>query len=294
MTGLRPIRKITCTGLGDEGAGSQALMIMNAINFARAAGLSYVHTPFTHIHHAERPMQEWVTAWESFFNLGAGELAWDADRRGVVNFCYNFVNLDLCLGWRGREDDLANNFKSLIPEFRRKYYVNKTPRTTDELTVAVHIRRGDSLPGHPYFTGNEQILRTVSSLRSILETHKVKHKICIYSQGNRADFADLVLPGVEFFLDVDAIWTLQELIEADVLIMAQGCFSYCAGLISDGIKIFDLRETSVNDLPGWRWPSVSPMDSWIPCKADGTFDPEAFERQLLIIIRAKAIAARIV
>jgi hypothetical protein len=91
-----------------------------------------------------------------------------------------------------------------------------------------------------------------------------------------------------------AIWTLQELIEADVLIMAQGCFSYCAGFISDGIKIFDLREMSVNDLPGWRWPSVSPMDSWIPCKADGTFDPEAFERQLLIIIRAKAIAARIV
>jgi hypothetical protein len=40
LTRLRPIRKITCTGLGREGAGSQALMIMNAINFARATGLT--------------------------------------------------------------------------------------------------------------------------------------------------------------------------------------------------------------------------------------------------------------
>src|ERR1700681_1807151 len=28
LTGLRPIRKVTCTGLRTEGAGSQALMIM--------------------------------------------------------------------------------------------------------------------------------------------------------------------------------------------------------------------------------------------------------------------------
>src|SRR5439155_5467487 len=38
----RPIRKITCDGFTEEGAGSQALMIMNAISFARACGLTYV------------------------------------------------------------------------------------------------------------------------------------------------------------------------------------------------------------------------------------------------------------
>jgi len=39
LTRIRPIRKITCTGLRSEGAGSQALMTMNAINFARSFGL---------------------------------------------------------------------------------------------------------------------------------------------------------------------------------------------------------------------------------------------------------------
>jgi hypothetical protein len=62
LTGLRTIQKITCTGLRGEGAGSQALMVMNAINFARAFGLTYVHSPFTIIEHAELPMDEWAAA----------------------------------------------------------------------------------------------------------------------------------------------------------------------------------------------------------------------------------------
>ena len=72
VTGFRAIRNITCTGLRSEGPGSQALMVMNAINFPRSFGLTYVHTPFSHIQHADRPIEEWVTAWEGLFNLGAG------------------------------------------------------------------------------------------------------------------------------------------------------------------------------------------------------------------------------
>ena len=90
LTGFQPIRKITCPGLRSEGAGSQALMIMNAINFARSFGLTYVHTPFTFIQHAQRPMEEWVTAWETLFNLGAGEAVCDSERHEAVNFCHNF------------------------------------------------------------------------------------------------------------------------------------------------------------------------------------------------------------
>ena len=291
LTGLRPIRRITCTGLRSEGAGSQALMVMNAINFARSFGLIYLHTPFTLIQHAERPMEEWVAAWETLFNLGAGEAACEIERPAVVNFSHNFSDLDLCFGWRSRGDELADRFKALIPEFRRKYYLNKSPRTTNEVTVAVHIRRGDvPADDSDYFTSSETILRTIIELKSILDTHKVKYRICAFSQGNSADFAELSLPGVELFLDVDAVWTMQELIEADILIMGKGCFSYCAALISNGIKIFEPVTLSGNDfLPSWKWRSLSPAESWVPCRADGSFDCTAFEHQLLLIIQAKAM-----
>src|SRR5580698_509724 len=75
LTGLRPIRTVTCLFSKNEGAGAHALMTMKAITFARSSGLTYVHTPFSAIGHAERPMKEWAAAWEQLFNLGAGEAA---------------------------------------------------------------------------------------------------------------------------------------------------------------------------------------------------------------------------
>jgi hypothetical protein len=291
LSGLRTIRKITCTGLRGEGAGSQALMVMNAINFARSFGLTYVHSPFTIIQHAEWPMEKWVEAWEALFNLGAGEAVCDIHRLDAVNFSYNFNDLDRCFGWRSRSDELAHHFKAIIPEFRRKYYLNKSPRRTEGVTVAAHVRRGDiSYEDPDYFTSNGAILRTITSVKSILDTHKVKYRIRVYSQGNRADFGELSLPGVEFFLGVDAVWTMQELIEADVLITAKGCFSYCAGLISDGIKICEAGSTSADDLPGWRWLYLYPPESWLMSQADGSFDSEAFERQLSALLQSKAVA----
>jgi hypothetical protein len=291
LSGLRRIRKITCTGLRGEGAGSQALMVMNAINFARALGLTYVHSPFTVIQHADRPMEKWVAAWEALFNLGAGEAGCDIHSLDAVNFSYNFNDLDRCFGWRSRGDELAHRFKTIIPEFRRKYYLNKCPRKGVGVTVAAHVRRGDvSQKDLDYFTSNGAILRTITSVKSMLDTHKVRYRICVYSQGNQADFAELALPGVEFFLDADAVWTMQEMIEADVLIMAKGCFSYCAGLISDGIKIYEAMSTSADDLPGYRWLHLYPSDSWLMSQADGSFDSAAFERQLSALTQSKAMA----
>jgi hypothetical protein len=290
LTGLRPIRKITCTGLRGEGAGSQALMVMDAINFARFFGLTYVHTPFTHIEHADRPMQEWVKAWEVLFNLGAGEAVCDMATSEAVNFSHHFPDFDLIFEWCWRWDELADHFKALIPEFRRKYYLNKSTRVTDELTVAVHIRRGDAPPD--YFTCNETILRTIADVKSVLDTHKVGHRIRVYSQGDSADFAEFSGPGVELFLDVDAVWKIRELIEADILIVAKGCFSYYAALISDGIKIFVPVPQPSNDyLPSWKWRQDPLTDSWLPCQADGSFDCAAFERQLFLALQTKTTTA---
>lgn len=288
LLGIRPIHEVTCTGLRGEGAGSQALMIMNAINFARSFGLVYEHTPFSTIAHADRPMKEWAAAWEAFFNLGAGERVC-SKRHDAVNFCYTFMDLDVCFGWGCRDRDLADRFKAMIPELQYKYGLNKSPHESNKVTVAVHVRRGDVSSNDPdYFTSNEIVLRTMTEVRSVLDTHKIEYTMVLYSEGTETEFADLSLPGVEFFLNKDALRTMQELIEADVLIMAKGCFSYCAGLLSNGIKIFQAQALSGEEcLLGWKWQYVPLSDSWIPCQAEGSFDRVAFERQLLSFIQAK-------
>lgn len=250
LSGLRPIRTITCIRRsGREGAGSQVRMVMNAINFARASGLTYVHTPFECIHHADRSMPEWVAAWETLFNLGAGEAACDHQEPEVVNYCYHWPDLEQGFGWRNRREALTRHSKAMIP------------------------------------------LKTVTAVKLILDTQQITSSIRVYSQGDESDFAELSHLGVEFCLDADAIWTTREMIEADVLVMAKEFFSYYAALISDGIKIFhpqDISLASEKFLPSWVWMYLYPEDDWLLCQASGAIDPNAFERQLSLLMQAKA------
>jgi hypothetical protein len=274
---------------------------MWAINFARACGLTYVHTPFNRILHADRPMQEWVDAWEAHFNLGMGEVATDsmtrptgsttaeipllADNREIVNFFYNYGDLLRLFGVS--DDDLTRMFDATIPEFRRKYYSNKSPRRNEFLTVCVHVRRGDITPSHPdevaamssglmdLWTSTSFIAETIAKVRAVLDAHCIKYKICVFSQGDYTDVAELGAPDTEFFLDADPIWSMQELIEADILIMAKSSFSYVSALLSDGIKIYE------------PWLGYPPLSSWVIRDPNGEFDCAAFERQLLRHIESR-------
>lgn len=292
LLGLRRIRAITCIVTRDcEGAGSQAFHFMKTINCARSLGLQYLHSPFREIAHADRPMDDLVAAWEAVFNFGAGEALYQAGKREAINF-YGLEDLDLYFGRRGPDELLKNHFKSMIPEFRRKYYLNKSPRTNRVVTVAVHIRRGDVSP-HAYsymYTSTEKILAIAGAVQSLLESRGIAFELSVYGETANSDFDALSARGARLHLDADPIWTLQELVEADILIVARSHFSYCAGLLSDGIKIFE-----PHGRPGafetfsmaWQWTLFSELEDWIPCQEDGAIDRAAFERRLALLLDEK-------
>jgi hypothetical protein len=283
VAGLTRIWAITSSNVPiDEGPCSRASLIMVTVNFARVSGLAYLHTPFTIIAHSDRPMPEWVAAWEEFFGFGEGVAIYDPTRRGVINCGYRaLMSAELCFGWSDRKQEIDASFKALIPEFRQRYYRNKSRRTTDEVTVAVHIRRGDVSAEEfsAMHTETGKVLRIASAVKSILASHDLHFSIRVFSQGVEADFALLAPLGAGFVLDADPLWTLKELIEADILIVAKSYFSHYAGVISDGIKLFEPEL--------WIWPTVSFLDDWLACDNDGFFDHEAFERDLSQLMRNK-------
>lgn len=289
LTGLKRIEGITCELSEDdastEGAGCQVLQKMRAITFARAFGIRYLHIPFKLIGHAERPMHDWVAAWESLFNLGAGEVPCNAEARGVMNLTYYVGDLYACLGNPRRIERLNHCFKAMLPEFRRRYYLNRSPRTTKVLTVAAHIRRGDvsAQENSCMYTSEAKILQVIDAVKSILDSHGVPLSLCFYGQGNIEDFPELSRMDAELFFNADAIWTMQELVEADILIVAKSYFSIYAGLISDGIKIFEPES--------YRRPNVSNLDAWLPCEDDGSIDHAAFERALFPLLQARQNSA---
>ena len=272
LLGIQPIRRLTCICSTGEGAGSQALMTMHAITFARACGLTYVHTPFTAIAHADRPMPLWISAWEAQFNFGMGEeLATESDNREIVNFAFNFWNLIPLFGFD--KHDLTRLFEATIPEFRLKYYQNKSPIRNEVLTICVHIRRGDFRPDWPSFTSTSIFKKAVSGVIAVLDARGLSYKVQIFTQEGLGDFAGLNVPGVEIFSNVDAIWSMQQMIEADIFIMSKSSFSYVAATISDGIKIGE--------------DCYPPLSGWIIVDSNGEFDRIAFEAQLVEQIEAK-------
>ena len=219
LLGLRSKPKITSPGwVNEEGLGSQARLTMCAINFARICGLPYVHTPFREISRADRPMKAWVDAWEAEFNLGHGEIPADSDDPQVIDFATMF----------SRYRYLDSAFEITSNEFRRKYYTNKTPRVNAILTAAVHVRRGDVFEGHRMWTELDSIVTTVEQLNGILDNLKLNYRLQIFSEAECSEFDRLESLGAELFLNTDALWTMRELIEADILVMAKSLFSYVA------------------------------------------------------------------
>jgi hypothetical protein len=271
---------ITCnlSDFSGEGGGSQALTMMTVIDFARALNCTYVHSPFVAVHHADRSMGEWLTAWEKQFNFGVGETQiGSCDGDVVVLDPSNLHGIRSLPGvpnpYSEQDTKSVPQFPAdVIQEFRGKYYSNKTPRKNSRLTICIHIRRfntGDR--NSAYVASFSRVQRSLSQVQSVLNSHSVPYAVRLFSQGDISEFPDLFRRNVEMFLNADPIWSMQELIEADVLIISRGSFGYVAGLLCDGIVLCEHFFT--------------PQSGWLPCDDDGEFDSIGFAKRLLEISR---------
>jgi hypothetical protein len=261
---------ILATGKND-GAGSQAQAAMSALCFARAHGASYVHRPFKTIEHAEFAMPDWVKAWEDYYNLGAGERRLGEDDAPVVPIdridaaagrqrCV--IEAEHYLHYCNKDPDA---WERVMPELRRKFWLNKQPRSRQDgtLRVAVHMRRGDVSAGNKKvarnFTPNATFVNTLTRLRSLLAAKGKALTIEVFSQGDPKMFADLATLGAELRLDAPALDTHRGLVEADILVMSKGAFSYTAALLNDGIVLYDPQKYRA-------------LQDWVVRAPDGSFD----------------------
>jgi hypothetical protein len=271
---------ITATGKLD-GAGAQALAKMSAQCLAHAYGLPYVHTPFQTIAHAEGPPSEWVTAWEERFNLGAGELQigqvdlprWDLETFVANRSLWQKPCVLVTRHYHTFCDLQPDAYCAIIPRLREKYHRHPDERRTSPVTnVRVHVRRGDVVPTDAQtlhrFTDNRNILNTVRLLQQVLSSQRRPYRIQVYSQGEAGSFRDFAALGCELRLNHPAMETFQELVEADVLVMARSAFSYTAALLGNGVNLYDPQDHA-------------PLSQWIVTdRRSGAFDADRFASRL--------------
>lgn len=299
---LRPIDTLAVSDfLASEGPGSRALMSIYTMAYCRAYGLTYRHTPFRNISHADRPQDEWDRAWEAFLNLGQGELPAAGNDRDSFDlfelnaitwhngddltqhlhppvpaprpvYYFNLPNVEDPVQRALHERQFVDLIMPVVPDLRDRYRVGKTPmppqRLPQPLTVAVHIRRGDVLPDRQdMWTALESFAACLDTVSACLRSQGREFRLQIFSEGQVADFALLERFAPHWHLDSDPLHTLGQMIEADILVMSKSSFSYVAALLSEGIKIFE-------PCP------VPPLDGWIMRSADGRFDPAELSGRL--------------
>jgi hypothetical protein len=269
----------------DDGAGSQAQAAMSALCFARAHGLAYIHRPFTTIMLAETDMPAWVQAWEEYFNLGAGERRLGDDDTPVLAVDHvafvprdepAIVTAEHYLHYCNQDEDA---WERVLPELRNKFWANKERQhlRDGEIRLAVHMRRGDVSAEDKKvarnFTPNAIFVNTLTRLKALLAGTGRTLYIEVFSQGDPSMFADLAALGAELKLDAPALDTHRALVESDILVMSKGAFSYTAGVLHDGITLYDPQK-------------YRPHKDWNARAPDGAFDEALVARRLPTLLPA--------
>jgi len=253
------------TAVKRDGAGAQGLARFSARCFARAYGLTYRHTAFQTMAHAELPMEEWVAAWEQLLELGAeAPLASDSNLPMVDLETYAMTPSL----WR--EDRLLETrhfhaFLELAPtsgqqvarELRSRFIMRhgeSIRKTSAPLAVRVHVRRGDVSSDDAQtkhrFVANQQITPIIKAIIRVIQRLGLACEVSLYSLGDELDFKEFKeIPGLKLMLGLSALDTFKELTDSDVLLMAQSDFSHLAALYARGVVICDPRHRA--GLPTW-------------------------------------------
>ncbi len=273
---------VMATGKGD-GAGSQAQAAMSALCFAKAHGLPYIHRPFAYIAHAETDMPSWVHTWEEYFNLGAFERKLGDDDTPIVALDRLkltprgepvIVTAEHYLRYCNRDSDA---WERVLPLLRAKFWEGKQRhKQSGEIRLAIHMRRGDVSAADKKvaknFTPNTTFVNTLTRLKALVGTKAPALRIEIFSQGKPAMFADLAELGAQLRLDEPALDTHRALVEADILVMSKGAYSYTAGVLNEGITLYDPQK-------------YRPLRGWVRRARDGSFDEAVVARRLDALLK---------
>jgi hypothetical protein len=236
--GFGPVA-VTCSGKTD-GGGAQVHAVLSIQAFCRRYGVTYTHTPFTQIEHTSGPQE--VERWETTFALGTGhELATSFGlpviklktyaRRPALWFQRIIVAIPHAHDYT---DHAGETYEWLLARRGKKTF-------NQRLEIAIHLRRGDVSPTRnaDRYTPDNKILDLIEMLKRALQHVSPQPEFHIYSQGIAEDFEAYARLGCRMHLNDDALNDLLSMSKADILVIAKSSFSYVAGLLNQGIVIYE-------------------------------------------------------
>lgn len=271
-----------------DGVGAQSVRMLLAECVALHSGprAAYVHAPFAGISHNESFEQ---AAWEAYLELVGDENLRVGDIEPALTLKLPSIStpqhglrpglykIDRYGGTVTHPKQIAQCSALFRARFamRSRWEFSVEPqrlRCPQEeapcLTVAIHVRRGDVHPNgqnakrwvpDEYYVALLAELRACAALRGVtLDAH-------VFSEGETADFENLVHHVDALHLSHTAYQDLDAMIHADVFVMGSSSFSYLAALLHTG----HLVVANGNEYATWH-ASFTPATHWARTARNGT------------------------
>lgn len=258
---------ITCRDR-DDGGGAQISARISAMILARLKDLTYAHSPVSDVAHAPLGTDDsaWSAAWESFFNLGHGEIpAAELESRGFplrpVKKPHRFLprsrSLHVVAHCHKVTDHHPEAWAGIAPLLRERYFLSPKPDLPgyddDRVQVAVHLRRGDVGSSGRFserFTEDAAVLERLRKVLALIGPEGAR--VRLFSQGAPESFVAFTDLGATLHLDDDVFETFHHFVRSDVLFLAKSTFSYLGGVIGGKTCIYEPFWHP--RLPGWLLP----------------------------------------
>jgi len=215
-----------------DGFGAQYHALMSGIAYAESKGLIYVHSPLTKVAHGGSTPQ-----LNDFIGIHTSPMAADVDNVTVEPFS---DEVHFC-------ERPSEYYTPEVIKRIRDFYFSSWKPTIEGNDIAVHVRRGDvpSADAQRYTT-NEEYKVILAMLRKEYPTQK----ITLHSEGNLADFSDLLGENISCKLNEDIRQTFHSFVTAKVFVMAKSSLSYSAALLNQGTIYYQSHWHK--PLDGWK------------------------------------------
>jgi hypothetical protein len=228
----------------NDGFGAQYQTIIFSILFCELENLKFAYKPFTNMEHNYDCDPFFLDKKEELINIKNNFINYDKIPTSEI------IKLDLSTIYYKVETNLDRCLASkTFSDIKKFFYENKNlQKSDDSKIVSLHIRRPNQFDIGEYgYTNDEYFLKVISEIRKKYSDLK---KIKIYSQGKLEDFKNFIDNDIEFHLNEPIERTFTDLVFSDILVLSKSSFSYCAGLLSNGIVYY---------LPFWH----KPKKTWL-------------------------------
>jgi len=236
----------TITSPQYDGFGAQYQAILSGIAYSESKGLTYVHTPYSDLGHKHDGLN--VNEMNEFIGIKTSPMASEVDS----------VQSEMYSSEVHYSDRPSVYYTPEVIQKLRDYYYSSPKPIIEQNDIAIHVRRGDvgKENGGPEkdahgvkfsrFTSNDEYKRIISALKKEYPTYT----ITLHSQGNLADFSDLMGENITCKLNEDLRQTFHSFVTAKVFVMAKSSLSYSAAILNEGTVYY--QEFWHKPLDGWK------------------------------------------